>query len=308
MRSDFADKATDGERDLIISRYGERFFINVVAAENFIGALAGHHDLQIFGSRVAHEIECHGGRVGKRLVHVVLNLAEVAPELFRGNRLAVILHRNQLGKLLCVADLVVFFAVVKADRKRLVHIGRAGHIAGIHAGGKERADFNVRNLVCVHGVVKGLFNLVYPIFKRLVFFRVEFRDPVALYIHFAVFVEEIMCRRQLVNVLEERLVARRILERKVALQCAFIQLALKVRVFHKALDFAAEHQRALHLCIVKRLNAKVIARAEQRFRILVPNDEREHAAQLIEQVGAVFFKAVQQHFAVRFRCEYMACL
>ena len=209
---------------------------------------------------------------------MVLNLAEVAPELFRGNRLAVILHRNQLGKLLCVADLVVFFAVVKADRKRLVHIGRAGHIAGIHAGGKERADFNVRNLVCVHGVVKGLFNLVYPIFKRLVFFRVEFRDPVALYIHFAVFVEEIMCRRQLVNVLEERLVARRILERKVALQCAFIQLALKVRVFHKALDFAAEHQRALHLCIVKRLNAKEIPCRKNRFLFTVPDYKGKHTS------------------------------
>jgi len=66
-----------------------------------------------------------------------------------------------------------------------------------------------------------------------------------------------------------------------------------MRVLDEALDFAAEQQRALHLGVVKRLDAEEVARAEERFGVFIPDDERKHAAQLVQKAGAVFLEAVQ---------------
>ena len=98
------------------------------------------------------------------------------------------------------------------------------------------------------------------------------------------------------------------LEAQVLLERFTVELARVVRMLEDALDLGCEDEAAVLLRVVKRLDAEEVARAEELAGGAVPDGEREHAAQLIEQVGAVFFKAVQQHFAVRFRCKYMACL
>ena len=54
-------------------RVGERRLIDAVTAEEFVGAFAGKHRLDLRCGDLVHEVQCHSGRVGGGLVHVPLH-------------------------------------------------------------------------------------------------------------------------------------------------------------------------------------------------------------------------------------------
>ncbi len=191
----------------------------------------------MLGSGVAHKVQGHGRGVGQGLVHVVLDFGEVPPELVRGNHLADVLHRNQLRELPGVVGLVIALAIVKAHGEGLVHIGRAGHIAGIHPGAQEGAHLHVADFVGLHAVVKGLLNVVHPLLQRAALLCLEAGQPVAGDFHFAIPIEKVVGRGQLVHVLEKGLRPRGVLKAEIAFQGLFVQLFLEVRVQEEALDF-----------------------------------------------------------------------
>ena len=172
----------------------------------------------MLGGGVAHEVQGHGGRVRQRLVHVVLDLPEVPPELLGGDDLADVLDRDLLRELLGVADLVVLGAVVEAHGEGLVHMGGAGHVAGVHPGAEEGAHLHVGNLVGLHAVVEGLLDLVHPVLQGLVFLGVEGGQPVPGDAHLPVLVGEVVGGRHFVHVFKEGLRPGGVLEGQVALQ------------------------------------------------------------------------------------------
>ena len=144
----------------------------------------------------------------------------------------------------------------------------------------------------LYGVVECVGNLVYPVIQRRLFVCMEFDFPVLLNVQLAIFIDEIMCRRQLVNAFEECFCARRILECQVIFKCSGIQHLFKVRMRQETLDFRAEQEGFSHLCIVQRLDAEEISCSEQGFFLFVPDDKGEHPTQFLQQCCAVFLIAV----------------
>ena len=159
-----------------------------------------------------------------------------------------------------------------------------------------------------HRVVEGLFDLVYPVVQGFVLFSVEFRQPVPGDLHLPALIAEIVGRRHFVDPFEEGLRSGGILEGEVALQCLLVQFLVKMRMVQETLDLRAEHQGAFHPGIIQRFDAKEVTGAEELLLFLVPDDEGKHAPQLVQQLFAVFFIAVEEHFRVGGGLEHMTCL
>ena len=151
-----------GKGILVVPLHLQGLFVDVVAPKISSAPSPESTTFKCWLARFAHKVQGHRRGVRQGLVHVVLDFPKVAPELLRGDDVADVLHRDLLRKLLGVADFVVLGAVVKAHGEGLVHMGRAGHIAAVHAGGQERAHLHVGNLVGLHAVVKGLLNFRPP--------------------------------------------------------------------------------------------------------------------------------------------------
>ena len=278
---DFADELAEGEGDFVVPLHLQGLFVDVVAPKDFVGALAGEHHLQVLAGQVAHKVQGHRRGVRQGLVHVVLDFPKVAPEFLGGDDVADVLHRDLLRKLLGVADFVVLGAVVKAHGEGLVHMGRAGHIAAVHAGGQERAHLHVGNLVGLHAVVKGLLNFVHPVLQALVLLGLEGGNPVPGQLHLAVLVFEVVPLGHLVHVFKEGLRPGGVLEGEVVLQGLLVELLHKVGVMEEALDLRAKQQRAVHLGVVQGLDAEEVPGAKELTLLLVPDDKGEHAPQLV---------------------------
>ena len=185
------------------------------------------------------------------------------PEFLGGDDVADILHRDLLRELLRVADLVVLRAVVEAHGKGLVHMGRAGHIAGVHPGGQEGPHLHVGDLVGLHAVVEGLFNLVHPVVQALVLLGLEGGQPVPGDGHLPVLVGEVVGGGHFIHVFEEGLRPGGVLEGQVTLQGLLVQFLFEVGVVQKALDLRAEQQGVTHLGIVQGLDAEEVPGAEE---------------------------------------------
>ena len=122
---------------------------------------------------------------------------------------------------------------------------------------------------------------------------------VALDLELAVLIGEAVRAGQLEHVFEDRALVRDVLVGKVERNHVLVQFFLEIRVGEKALDLAAEQELAVFPIIVERLDAEDIARAEKLLCLLIPDDEREHAAQAVENLFAVFLVAVEDDLAVR---------
>ena len=109
-----------GEGDLVVPGHLQRLFVDVVPAEDLVSAFAGEHHLQVLAGQVAHKVQGHRGRVGQGSSMWYWILGKV-PQILGGDDVADVLHRDQLGKLLGVTDLVVLGAVVKTHGESLVH-------------------------------------------------------------------------------------------------------------------------------------------------------------------------------------------
>ena len=105
--------------------------------------------------------------------------------------------------------------------------------------------------------------------------------------------------QQLLHVLEEGILPRGVLEAQIQLQLGRIEPLVKLGIFQKALDLAAEHKAVALVVIIKGLDAEMVPGAEQLALGLVPDGKGEHAAQAGDHLPAPFLVAVQQHFGIR---------
>ena len=178
-------------------------------------------------------------------------------------------------------------------------MGQRGHVAGIHAGRKEAANLNIGDLVCLHALFHRRADLVLPLFQCAGIIGVKLGLPVALHRQLPGFPFQPVGGHQFFDALEEGILPRGILIGKIQRQLLFVQLFLEAGVGQKALDLAAKQQLAgFVLVIIERLDAKMVARAEQRFVLAVPDGKSEHAAQLLQHLLAPLLVPVQQNFGV----------
>ena len=72
-----------GLRDFVVFCHVGGVVVDVVAAEDLVGALSAQHYLDLLRSQPAHEKQRCRRRVGKRLIHVILYLCEIIPVFLR---------------------------------------------------------------------------------------------------------------------------------------------------------------------------------------------------------------------------------
>ena len=103
---------------------------------------------------------------------------------------------------------------------------------------------------------------------------------------------------QLANAREKSTLVARVPEGQVFGKKRFFELGRDGGVFEKGLDFRGKREQAPIPVVIERLDAEPIASAEQRFRVLVPQSEREHPAKLKQAIRPVFFVCVQNGLGV----------
>ncbi len=275
-----------------------------VAGEQLVGPLAAQHDLDVLRGQRRQEVQRHAARIGIRLVQMPLDARERRERLLVGQGFGRVVELEQLGKLAGLLGFVVR-ALAEADRIRVLGAGHRGHIAGIDAAGQERAHFDVGDLVRLDGITHRPVDRTDQFVEPLVAFA-ETLVVVPTHVHLAVAVDEVMPFRKLVHAFEEGLAHRRVLERHVRFERLGVELLDEVGVLQQALDLRRVHERAVHLGVVEGLDAEMVAGSEQLAPVLVPDHEREHAADLLQQVHAPLLIAVQQHFRVAFGGEGVA--
>ena len=299
-------RAAHAKRQTLEFFHGRRVGIPLVPGEDLIRAFARENHRHFLPGQLRQEVQRHAGRVRLRLVHVVLDVRESVEAFVRRDELAAVADAKLVRKLGRVVRLVEF-VVIKAHAERGVRHQHSGNVAGIHAAGEERADLYVRNAVGGHGFVHHFVQLVRADFKVLRL-RVEFAVPEAAHVHLAVLIHKIVGRGQLVHALEEGFLCGGILQRQIGAQRILVDGLDEFGMLEKGLDLAAEHQpRAVRDgVIVKRLDAENVPRAEHTLVFGVPQHERKHAAQAIDQLRAVFLVAVDEHLGVGATVERVA--
>ena len=294
----------------------ERRLVDAVAAEELVGPLAGEHRLHLLGRYLVHEVERHGARVGRGLVHVPLHARQARPVLLLADVLGAVRDVQLVGQLARPGYLVALALVLgEAHGERLdggVLLGQAcGHVAGVDAARQKRAHLHVGHVVVAHALAHGGVDGLHGVLAAAALVEGVLRAPVAAHLDGAVGAHgHAVGGGQLEDALEERLVERRELEAQVLLERVLVERALVGGVLQDALDLGGEDElragRALLHRVVERLDAEEVARAEELAGGAVPDGEREHAAQAVEHALAPGEVAREQHLGVRARLELPA--
>ena len=111
-----------------------------------------------------------------------------------------------------------------------------------------------------------------------------------------------MGRRQLANVLEQRLAVKAELEREVIAQARAIDRHFG-QERQQGLDLGGKDEPIVDRRIVERLDAEPIASAEEALLLFIPNREGEHAAEVIDAVDAPLTIGLQNDFGIGMRSE-----
>ena len=224
-----------------------------------------------------------------------------------GRNLVRNVRRTQLfGKALRIWKLAVLLFLVahgkRADARAAVEHA-LHHKARIHARTQKAADLNIGNLVRAHGIREHFLYAIGPFVKRKRFVNLVLKLIVAR--RFERARGKIPCeptgRLQLIHAFEQGFLVGNILIRQVIRNFFAHNFLHETRMIQKALDFRAEQELPVFVVVVEGLDAEDVARAEQLARLRVPNDKREHAAQLIKHAATPFLVAMKDGLGVGMR-------
>jgi hypothetical protein len=176
---------------------------------------------------------------------------------------------------------LVELRLVEADRERLD--GPAGGLrhqpddeARVDPAGEERAQRHVADHVRPYGVgqhgTQRARGVGLAAAKRLGGADLPVLDDVGA----AVFPPQEVARRQLAHAFEERSIARRVQKREVVVERLQVELPIDRSGGEERLDLGPEVEPAAPLRKMKRLDARAVARQQQRAPRAVPQRDPEH--------------------------------
>ena len=182
------------------------------------------------------------------------------------------------------------------------------HKARIHARAQKAADLNIGNLVRAHGIREHFLYTIGPFVKRQRFVNLVLKLVVARRFKRA---RGKVPRKpagglQLIHAFEQGFLVGKVLIRQIIRNFFAHNFFHETRMIQETLDFRAEQKLPVFVVVVERLDAEDVARAEQLTRLRVPNDEREHAAQLIKHAATPFLVAVKDGLGVGMRGKRVA--
>ena len=275
-----------------------------VAGEKLIRPFAAEDAFDVLRGQLGEEEERDAGRIGIRLIQVPLDLGEGGEGLFIGQFFGGVVEFDDIGQLFGLFGFVVS-PLAEADRIGVFRAGDGGHVRGIDAGGEERADFHIGNLVGGHGVFHRLVDVVHQRFELLPDLA-EMLVIVAVDLHHSTAISEIVAFGQFENAFEEGLVQGGVLEGQIRFDGLLVELLVEVRVGEEGFDFGSVKEAAVHDGIVEGFDAEVVAGAEELLFFLVPDDEGEHAADFPQKADPPLFVAMKEDLGVGMGAEGVA--
>jgi len=112
--------------------------------------------------------------------------------------------------------------------------------------------------------------------------------------------------REFVDSGEKSFLAGGVTEGKILRQNAWIKFRTHAGIGEKRLDLAAENKCVILQAIVKRFNPETITGSEEFVPGMIPNDEGEHAAQMLHAFRPILFVKMNDTFGVTIGSEGMA--
>ena len=177
------------------------------------------------------------------------------------------------------------------------------HKARIHARAQKATNLNIGNLVRAHRIREHFLYTIGPFVKRKRFINLVLELIVARRFKRArsKVPREPASRLQLIHAFEQGFLVGKVLIRQIIRNFFAHNFLHETRMIQETLDFRAKQKLPIFVVVVEGLDAENVARAEQLARLRIPNDEREHAAQLIKHAAAPFLVAVKDGFGVGMR-------
>ena len=288
--------AQDARRQLLERGQRQRLAVDVVAAEQLVGALAGEHHLDVLAGLAGDEVQRHEGRVGDRVVEVPDDQRDLVGELLRRDDLGDVLdadRRRGLGGHVDLGEALSLEAGGEGQQLRVVPLGQGGDGRGVDAAGEERADGDVGPHVHAHRVVEDVGD---PVVQGLLLVLRHRPDRGTSGGSSASCVSSPSTTVKLRAALDpadaavQRRRLRDVLQRQVVLQRCAVDAAgglaaaeeLEQRLLLRAEDDRAVGQPGGE----QRLDAEGVAGAEDGLLLGVPDEEGEHAAQPVDDVLA----------------------
>ena len=195
----------------------QRLAVVMIAAEQFVRALARQHDLDLFACKIGKEIQRDGRGVRQRFVHIILHHRGDGKVFLGGNFFGVIAHALGFGKFLGGGEFGIFFLRIPDGKslhivalRHFVH-----HITRIHAAGQEAPDLDIGNAVRLGGVFEGFVNQRFPITKRFAVVNIVFGRKIARSCKLPVLPFKVGTGFHFIHIFEHRFGVRNVLKAKV---------------------------------------------------------------------------------------------
>ena len=286
--------------------------VAVVAAEQLVAAVAADHDLDVLARELRDLVGAEGQRIG-RLVEVVDELRQVFQER-RIQRALVVLGAGGAGHRACMRRLVEL-RVGQPDRecRQVLHADalreHRDQQARVEAAAQEGADGHVAHQVQPQRFVDLFFELVGERLVAALELRLVGEVPVAANRGFAAVLEhQHVPGREFADAAVHRARRRDEAQGQVLVERLEIHLAQRRVAGEQRLDLRREGEAGRGARVVERLLAEVVARDDQLAAARIPEAEREHAAQVLDQALAVAFVERDDQLAVAVGLERVAAL
>ena len=209
------------------------------------------------------------------------------------------------------------FVGVETDRERRDARARRGRCcdddARVDAARKKEAERHVRDHLLCDGCTDQCTQLLARGFERRIPRRIRYGDaPIAARrpqnarsrrIH------ELVRRRQLEAALVERFRRRHVAvaQEVVAGAGVDLEVACRQRLLER-LELGSERKTAAVVVVIERLDARAVAVEPELLLARIPDGDREHAVDPVDEVGAPLEVRVQGDFGVGVGLEHVAAL
>src|SRR5450432_65541 len=145
------------------------------------------------------------------------------------------------------------------------------------------------------------------LFRKTAVVRGDVEVPVLSAAPIAGLIEfEPMARHELADSGKHGFRAGRVTEGQIFAQHAPIEFGYHAGVGEDRFYLGAEEQSPIFVAIVERLDAQPVASRKENAATLIPNHEREHAAEVLHAVATVFFVEMDDGFGVAVGAVYVA--
>ena len=307
QRAERRTRSAEHARHLLL---GETLRVVRVAAEDLVGTFAGQHDRDLAPRELGEQHRRQRRLVAERLVEYIDPPRERRQHLVGREHEAVVAAADVASDARRLLVLAADVVAAKAEVERVECAagdarGERCDDARVDASAHERAERHVGDQHRLDRACEpGVELLERGRLRQFVLGHVR-RSPELAGREPAVAYRQPVSGRQLADVAVDRERRRNVLALEIERERVEVECVREPRKWSQRLQLRAEGERALVPGVVERLDAQVIAREEDLAAAAVPQSEREHAGDALEEPRPPRLPAVDQDLAVALRGKEM---